>query len=157
MIRLSTVLWPLVIGLVVFSLFQVKYKVSKLSGELDSVRSEIVQTEAAIEVLKAEWAHLNNPVYIRELTEKYLSKGDVVPAHIGSLHSIPMRTTQIVKQKSDSPSQVLFSDKQQELPVKDLVVPSTPGLTAVQGSLRKQYSLDEIGALVEQLEAATNE
>jgi hypothetical protein len=153
MIRLSTILWPLLIGLVAFTLFQVKYKVSKLSGELDSVHSEITQTEASIEVLKAEWAHLNNPTYIRQLTDKYLSDGKTIKAHIGSIHSIPMRTSLALNQENTNTDQVLFSDKEQELPVKDLVVPSSPELTAVQGSLRKQYSLDEIGQLVEQLES----
>ncbi len=155
MIRLSTILWPVVIGLVAFTLFQVKYKVSKLSGELDSVRSEIVQTESAMEVLKAEWAHLNNPTYITELTEKYLSDGKRIQAHIGSIDSIPMRANLPTPLQDKSSSQVLFSDKEQELPVKDLLVPSSPEVTAVKGSLRKQYSLDEIGQLVEQLESTS--
>ena len=64
-----------------------------------------------------------------------------------------MRTSLALNQENTNTDQVLFSDKEQELPVKDLVVPSSPELTAVQGSLRKQYSLDEIGQLVEQLES----
>jgi hypothetical protein len=58
-----------VIGL---SLFRLKYKVMSLEQHHNHVKKSINENMEIIHVLKAEWAHLNDPKRLQELSEKYL-------------------------------------------------------------------------------------
>jgi hypothetical protein len=59
----------LVIGL---SLFRLKYKVMSLEQHHSQVKKSIQENTEALHVLKAEWAHLNDPRRLQKLSEKYL-------------------------------------------------------------------------------------
>jgi hypothetical protein len=148
MIRLSTLIWPVVIGLVAFLLFQVKDTVSKLTEELADIRSEIAETESNLEVLQAEWAHLNNPAYLRELTQKYLVEEGPVQAHIGSINDIPMSTAANSDSRNNQEQQLVIG-QQTETPIKDLITPAPSQQSTKHGSYREQYSLDEIRNLID--------
>ncbi len=72
MIRRSTIFVfsaTLIVGLV---LFQLKYKVVSLEQRHQRVKKAIHENQEAIHVLRAEWAHLNDPGRLQRLSQKYL-------------------------------------------------------------------------------------
>jgi hypothetical protein len=76
MIRRSTLI---VGGLTLFiglALFKTKYAVMALEHQHTQVKKNIQETREAIHVLRAEWAHLNDPSRLQTLAQKYL---DIAP------------------------------------------------------------------------------
>lgn len=70
--RSSTALFALFSVIVGVILFRVKYEVDHLAHEHKIISKNIRNTEETIHVLKAEWAHLNDPERIHKLAVKYL-------------------------------------------------------------------------------------
>lgn len=55
-----------------FGLFQVKNNVKNLKKDLVELQRQISSDKESIHVLRAEWAFLNQPERIRELSQRYL-------------------------------------------------------------------------------------
>jgi hypothetical protein len=53
-------------------LFKVKYKVMDLEKKHKQIRVSIRETRESLDVLKAEWSHLNDPKRLQNLAKKYL-------------------------------------------------------------------------------------
>lgn len=70
--RSSTALFAVISVVVGVILFRVKYEVDHLAYEHKAISKNIQNTEETIHVLKAEWAHLNDPERIHKLAVKYL-------------------------------------------------------------------------------------
>lgn len=68
----STVLFAVISVVIGVVLFRVKYEVDHLAYEHKMISRNIRNTEETIHVLKAEWAHLNDPARIHSLVVKYL-------------------------------------------------------------------------------------
>lgn len=81
-----------------FILFKVKYEVVAIEQKLAETRHQIAREKENIHILKAEWSHLNEPLRLQKLAEKYL---DIVP----------MKTEQIATVMSD-----FGKDRSQDLP-----------------------------------------
>jgi len=75
MIRQTTLFALLVAAGLSLVLFSVKYQVQQLEAELTGIERGIVSEERAIHVLRAEWAHLNDPGRLRQLAEKQPGHG----------------------------------------------------------------------------------
>jgi hypothetical protein len=74
------------------ALFQIKYKVEEKDKALDKVHAQYLEDQKAIRVLKAEWAFLNSPDYIQDVTLKYLDLRPTKSSQIiKSLDDIPFR------------------------------------------------------------------
>ncbi|MBY0463277.1 MAG: hypothetical protein K2Q34_08875 [Alphaproteobacteria bacterium] len=79
MMRRSTLIvggLSIIIGL---ALFKTKYAVMALEQQHQQIKKGIQETNEALHVLRAEWAHLNDPSRLQILAQKYL---DIAP--IGS-------------------------------------------------------------------------
>lgn len=96
MIRLSTLLWALLVGASGYAMFQVKYEVIQLEDQLGRVTHHIADDREQIRVLKAEWSFLNQPSRLDQLARRYLHLGPIATAQIGRLDTLPRR--------SDAPS-----------------------------------------------------
>jgi len=72
-------------------LFKVKYEVIDLESELNQVNRSIVDHQEAIHILKAEWAHLNEPARLKRLANEYLGLTPMGPEHLGSFSDLPRR------------------------------------------------------------------
>lgn len=72
----------LAIGISVFGLFQVKYKVYSLKKDLNEINRQLAEDKDSIRVLKAEWAYLNKPDRIEHLADKYLQMDNVKVANV---------------------------------------------------------------------------
>ncbi len=84
MIRRSTLVvsgLTLAVGL---ALFKTKYAVMGLEQQHSQIKKNIQETREAIHVLRAEWAHLNDPSRLQVLAQKYL---DIAPVGSSQLVS----------------------------------------------------------------------
>lgn len=70
------------IGLIVFGLFQIKYKVSNLRHDLSEINRQLAADKDSIRVLKAEWSYLNKPERVEKLASKYLKLDNILVAQV---------------------------------------------------------------------------
>lgn len=89
--RAITLMWiPLAI-IVGVSMFLMKYKVQALEDELVAKQAKVVRDRGAIRVLEAEWAYLNDPERLRQLSSEHLDFGPPAIINIADIDSLPMR------------------------------------------------------------------
>tara|TARA_R110002110_G_scaffold42948_9_gene134177 strand:- start:4900 stop:5232 length:333 start_codon:yes stop_codon:yes gene_type:complete len=69
----------------------IKARVQSLEEELAGLKAGIRAEERAVHVLKAEWSYLNQPVKLRQLTERYLGLTEMTTEQIVRLEDLPMR------------------------------------------------------------------
>jgi hypothetical protein len=91
MIRISAIVWVVVLALLGIGLFQVKYNVQGKERELREVRRQIEANLSAIHVLDAEWSYLNDPLRLADLTRRHTELVPTTPAQIGDFATLPPR------------------------------------------------------------------
>jgi hypothetical protein len=91
MIRLSTLLWIALAGVVGFGVFQLKHEMQALEDELFRLNRSIMAEQQAIHVLKAEWSYINQPDRLQALVKRHLDLEPVRPAQLGTLADLPVR------------------------------------------------------------------
>ena len=69
MSTLSILLFAVAIGI---GLFTVKHRVQDLESQLVNLNRQMVEDREALQVLRAEWSHLNEPKRLKVLAHKYL-------------------------------------------------------------------------------------
>ena len=91
MIRISAIVWVVVLALLGIGLFQVKYNVQSKERELREVRRQIEANYNAIHVLEAEWSYLNDPLRLADLARRHTGLVPTTPGQIGDFASLPLR------------------------------------------------------------------
>jgi len=91
MIRISAVIWVVVLALLGIGLFQVKYNVQSKERDLREVHRQIEANYSAIHVLEAEWSYLNDPLRLADLARRHTGLAPTTPAQIGDFASLPAR------------------------------------------------------------------
>ena len=86
-----TLFWILLAAVVGFGLFQVKYKVQTLEDDLRRLNAAITAEQEQLHVLNAEWAYLNHPARLQELSARYLPLRPPDVDQIGTLEGLPDR------------------------------------------------------------------
>jgi hypothetical protein len=86
--RRPTLLFILITAGVGLGLFQLKYQVMNLEKDHSRIRKNIRETNEAIHVLKAEWAHLNDPKRLQNLCERYLPVTSIKGSQLVSLEYV---------------------------------------------------------------------
>ena len=89
--NLRWVFWPLVFLALAVVLFQVKYAARSIDRELAATNSAIAQRERNIEVLEAEWSHLNHPQYLADLAANHLDYDPEARTRIVNVRDLPLR------------------------------------------------------------------
>jgi len=79
------------------ALFYLKYEVTDLEAELDSLNNAIVSDREAIHVLKAEWSHLNDFGRLKDLADRYLYLEPTDPAQIKRVDEIAISPDDVIK------------------------------------------------------------
>lgn len=92
MMRLSTLLWALLVGLSGYAMFQVKYEVVQLEDELAHMNRQIADGRQQIRVLDAEWSFLNQPARLDQLAKRFLTLGPIGVNAIGHISQLPWRS-----------------------------------------------------------------
>ena len=73
-------------------LYQIKYKIQSLNEDLAGIQDAVRIEQDAIHVLEAEWAYLNRPQRLAQLSGKYLSfLRSVSPSQIVSFDALPLK------------------------------------------------------------------
>lgn len=90
------------IGGIGIFLFNVKYKVVALDQELSQVNRDINEAHQSIHILKAEWEHLNNPLRLQKLAQKYLNLIYLNQNHYLALSQIPFREDVVLSYVTDT-------------------------------------------------------
>ena len=103
MIRPGTLLWLALVALASFSLFQLKYRVQGQEQELARLFRHIQDDRDQIQVLRAEWAHLNDPHRLADLARRYLDLAPVAGVQMARFSNLPMRPTPMVEEAGSSP------------------------------------------------------
>lgn len=95
MIRISAIVWVVVLALLGVGLFQVKYNVQLKERELRDVRRQIEANYSAIHVLEAEWSYLNDPLRLADLARRHTGLVPTTPGQIGDFAALPPRIQNI--------------------------------------------------------------
>ena len=56
-------------------MFSLKHEVQSRKDKLDTLHQDIVKSQEAIRVLRAEWSFINQPAHIERLARKHLGFG----------------------------------------------------------------------------------
>ena len=92
MMRLSTLLWALLVGVSGYAMFQVKYEVLQLEDQLTHLTRDIGSGQEQIRVLGAEWSFLNQPTRLEQLAKRHLTLGPIGTQQIGRIEQLPRRS-----------------------------------------------------------------
>jgi len=87
--RLPLLAWVLTVAVALFLLYRVKYEVQNLHAQVKETERELESEREALHVVAAEWAYLNRPERLRQLSSKYLSSSGLTVDQIAEIESIP--------------------------------------------------------------------
>lgn len=91
MIGKSTIVWIAVSCVASGVLYQTSYKAQEQERELARLNRAILAEQDAIQVLKAEWAYLNDPARLERLSAEHLMLQPTKAAQIVTLADIPAK------------------------------------------------------------------
>ncbi len=108
--RLPLFAWVFVVALAIFLLYRVKYEVQSLKSQVAEASHDLDAEREALRVVAAEWAYLNRPERLKQLSNKYLSSSSVTADRVAEIEAIPfpkqMQATN--EKKSLAPTLVKF-------------------------------------------------
>lgn len=116
MIRISAIVWVVVLALLGVGLFQVKYNVQSKERELREVLRQIEANYNATHVLQAEWSYLNDPLRLADLTRRHTGLAPTTPGQIGDFASLPPRIEDLTPEAPAEPQPPLVSSAPQAQP-----------------------------------------
>ncbi len=91
MIRPATIVWLILVAVVGYAMFQVKYEVIAQEDTLAHLNKQIADGREQIRVLDAEWSYLTRPDRLSHLATRYLDLAPIGAAQILDLGAIPER------------------------------------------------------------------
>ncbi len=91
MIRVSTLIWVLLVALSGYAMFQVKSEVGRLDQRLATVNRMIADDREEIRTLNVEWATLTQPDRLDALSQHVLQLEPIRTYVLGSLDQPPLR------------------------------------------------------------------
>lgn len=80
----STIVWIVLVGAMASGLFQLKYAVQAREDELAQLNRDLIASEQAVHVLRAEWSYLNRPARLAGLAARYLELAPLAPEQVGT-------------------------------------------------------------------------
>ncbi len=108
-LRVSTLIWVLLVTLSGYTMFQVKNRVARLDERLQTVNRQIGRDQEQIHSLNAEWAVLTQPRRLEELSQRFLALTPVGTAALSALDQPPLRVPDAAAPIADagaSPAQI---------------------------------------------------
>lgn len=88
--RHTTVLFLLLAGALSLVLFSVKYQVQDLEQELKDLNRAIISDRESIHILRAEWAHLNDPDRLQVMVDRFFNLSPIQPDQMVTFDDLPM-------------------------------------------------------------------
>lgn len=87
--RLSTLIWMVVIVGAALLLYGVKYRVQAIRTQVAETARQLESEKEAMHVAAAEWAYLNRPDRLQQLSAKYLSSAELTVDQVAEIEAIP--------------------------------------------------------------------
>ncbi len=109
MIRIGPLLWLGLVALASVGLFQLKYRVQAQEEELTRLDRQIQRDRDEVQVLRAEWAHLNDPDRLTDLARRHLDLAPVAGVQIVRFDVLPARPAPIDGADTSDPIGTLLS------------------------------------------------
>ena len=91
MIRLGPLLWLGLVALASVGTYQLTFRVQTQEHELTALDRQIQRDRDAIQVLRAEWSHLNDPSRLSDLARRHLDLAPVAGLQIVRFEVLPVR------------------------------------------------------------------
>jgi len=91
MIRVSTLIWVLLVALSGYAMFQVKSEVGRLDKRLAAINRQVGDDRDQIRTLNVEWAMLTQPQRLEMLSQHVLALMPIGTKTLGSLDQPPLR------------------------------------------------------------------
>ncbi len=91
MIRPGTIVWLVLVMIVGYAMFQVKYEVMQQEETLAQINKDIADGREQIRVLDAEWSYLTRPDRLQRLATRFLDLAPIAAAQITTLNALPER------------------------------------------------------------------
>lgn len=91
MIRVSTLIWVMLVTLSGYAMFQVKAEVGHLDKQLAAANHQIVADREEIRTLNIEYATLTQPERLNTLSQSVLQLQPIKTQFLGSLELAPLR------------------------------------------------------------------
>jgi hypothetical protein len=91
MMRVSTLIWILLVALSGYAMFQVKSEVGRLDRQLAAANHQIADDREQMRTLNVEWAMLTQPRRLELLSQHVLQLAPIGTLILGSLDQIPLR------------------------------------------------------------------
>jgi hypothetical protein len=95
MFRKSDLFWLSLVAFAGVSLFHTSYRVQGLKEEKSNLERQIASEQEGIQVLKAEWSFLNDPVRLEQLASSYLTLKPIMAVQVAGFDALPSRPTTI--------------------------------------------------------------
>jgi hypothetical protein len=107
MIRPSSIIWLVLVVIVGYAMFQVKYEVMQQEETLAQLNKDIADGHEQIRVLDAEWSYLTRPDRLQRLATRFLDLSPIAAAQITSVSALPERPDAppaLVSNRNSSPA-----------------------------------------------------
>ncbi len=78
-----------ILGLTAFGTYTLKHDVEQTAQDLRALKAQIADEYDTINILNAEWAHLNRPERLHELARRYLPLQPLDGSQIVPLRDVP--------------------------------------------------------------------
>jgi cell division protein FtsL len=88
-LRITTILWMVLLVIGAFGVYMVKYKVRAIKTEVAATERQLTQEKRSTHVLTAEWTYLNRPERLKTLSAKYLDIKPMRGQQIAEFSSLP--------------------------------------------------------------------
>ena len=79
-------------ALMSYGLYNMKYEVRRLESRLAELQQTLTSGRQAVKVLHAEWAYLNRPARLQDLSGRHLDLQPVQVGQLTGLHELPVRS-----------------------------------------------------------------
>ena len=91
MMRVSTLIWVMLVSLSGYAMFQVKAEVGRLDKQLAAAERQIADDRSEIRTLSIEWTMLNQPARLEALSKNVLQLAPIRTYVLGSFEQPPLR------------------------------------------------------------------
>jgi hypothetical protein len=93
MIKITTLLWVVLLVVAGGTVMHVSYKVRHVQQHLNEIARDAQQQKDAIVILSAEWDSLNDPKRLDDLSKRFLELSPTPIQRVVALESLPIRPT----------------------------------------------------------------
>lgn len=88
--HLTALICMLCFGIATFGLYMVKYTVQNVQRDVASLETELKGERESLHLLNAEWAYLNRPERLRDLSDKHLALAPLDSRQIQDIGVLPV-------------------------------------------------------------------